>query len=358
MELRSRARQLVDSPVRVVAEVSANHGGSLESARLLVREIAKTGATHVKFQTYTADTMTIDCDEPAFRIGDDHELWAGRTLYGLYQEAHTPWEWHEDLFNLSRELGLTPFSSPFDRTAVEFLESLDVALYKIASLEVGDIPLIECVASTGKPMIISTGAATLPEVDQAVAAAREGGCQDLTLLLCTSSYPASPEDVHLRRLDMLRNRYSLPVGISDHTLGIGVSVAAVALGAEVVERHVTLDRAAGGPDSAFSLEPQELLQLVTECRAAYSALGNHEWNRIEAEAESMRLKRSLYVVAAVEAGEEFSQRNVRCIRPSGGLPPKYLSSVLGRRANRSIPRGAPLTAELIEGGLAIEIEST
>ena len=334
----------------VVAEVSANHLGSLANAKALVKAIAESGATHVKFQTYTADTMTIDHDGPAFCISDGHALWGGRSLYSLYEEAHTPWEWHEDLFSLSRSLGLVPFSTPFDATAVDFLETLDPALYKIASMEIGDTPLIRRVAQTGRPIIMSTGTATLSEVDDAVAAAMGAGCTDLTLLLCTSSYPAAPRDVHLSRMSLLRERYGVPVGLSDHTLGIGVSITAVALGATVIERHVTMSRSAGGADAAFSLEPDELASLVTAVSAATEAIGSPEWGIIGSEDESRRLKRSLYVIRDCEAGEVLSEESVRSIRPAGGLEPRHLHLVVGKRLVGAVKRGTPLSWDLIEGG--------
>jgi len=334
----------------IVAEVSANHLGSLANAKALVEAIASSGATHVKFQTYTADTMTIDHDDPFFRISNDHELWGGRNLYSLYQEAHTPWEWHEELFSLSRSLGLEPFSTPFDSTAVDFLETLNPELYKVASMEIGDVPLIRHIAQTGRPIIMSTGAATLFEVDSAVAAAREAGCTDLTLLLCTSSYPTAPSDVHLSRMNLLRERYGAPVGLSDHTLGIGVSVAAASLGASVIERHVTMKRSDGGPDAAFSLEPDELADLVAAGTAAAQAIGLPDWHVIDSEDESRRLKRSLYVVRDCEEGEVLNEDNVRSIRPAGGLEPKHLDAVLGRRFVGAVGRGTPLSWNLIEGG--------
>jgi pseudaminic acid synthase len=333
----------------VVAEISGNHGGSLARARALVQAIADAGATHAKFQTYTADTITIDHDGPAFRISDEHELWGGRNLYSLYQEAHTPWEWHEELFSLSRSLGLVPFSTPFDATAVDFLETMSPELYKVASLEIGDTPLIRRIAATGRPMIMSTGTAMLSEIDEAVAAARGAGCTDLTLLLCTSSYPADPSDVHLSRMNLLRERYDVPVGLSDHTLGIGVSVAAAALGATVIERHVTMHRSDGGPDAAFSLEPGELASLVVEVSAATQSIGRPDWTEIEAEHESRRHKRSLYVVRDCAPGETLNVENVRSIRPSGGLEPKHLDAVLGKRLVRAISSGTPLTWDVIEG---------
>ena len=333
---------------RIVAEISGNHRGSMAIAVALIKAVAESGASHVKFQTYTADTMTIDHDGPGFRVGQDHELWGDRNLYSLYEEAHTPWEWHEELFAESRRLGLVPFSSPFDRTAVDFLETLEPALYKVASMEIGDLPLISYIADTGRPMVISTGTATLEEVDDAVAAAQENGCLDITLLVCTSSYPALPSDAHLARMDLLRKRYGLPIGISDHTLGTTVSVAATALGAVMIERHVTLKRADGGPDGAFSLEPSELAQLVRETQAAHDAVGETEWLVIESEETSRGLKRSLYVTSDCEAGDILTEANVRSIRPNGGLAPKYYDQVLGRRLRSSAKRGTPLTFPMLE----------
>ena len=336
------------TPPLVVAEVSANHHGSLSNALQLIRAISEAGATHVKFQTYTADTMTLDVDSPAFRIGDDHELWGGRSLYSLYQEAHTPWEWHAELFQESRRLGLVPFSSPFDMTAVDFLESLSPELYKVASLEIGDVALIRRIAQTRRPLIMSTGAATLEEIDDAVHAARAAGCSDIILLLCTSSYPARPADAHLERMVLLRERYGLPVGVSDHTLGTTVSVAATALGAVLIERHVTLRRSDGGPDAAFSLEPDELSRLVEETRAAHKALGDMSWRTIAAEDASRVLKRSLYISENCVAGDVLTPLNVRSIRPSGGLAPKHYDEVLGRRLRADAPRGTPLMWDMLE----------
>lgn len=335
-------------PPIIVAEVSANHLGSLERALSIVEAVAASAATHIKFQTYTAETMTLEIDTPSFRISQDHELWGGRSLYSLYHQAHTPWEWHEQLFSESRRLGLVPFSSPFDMTAVDFLESLAPELYKVASMEIGDLPLIRHIGHTGRPMVMSTGAATLEEVDDAVGAAQEAGCTDITLLLCTSSYPARPADAHLARMAALRERYGLPVGLSDHTIGTAVSVAATALGATMIERHVTLRRAYGGPDGAFSLEPDELARLVAEVKAANSAIGGSEWRTIDAEDTSRRLKRSLYVTADCETGEILTPANLRSIRPGGGLPPKHYHEVLGRRLQTPATRGTPLTWEMLE----------
>lgn len=338
-----------EKPARplIVAEISGNHNGSLDRALDIVRAVAAAGADAVKIQTYTADTITLDVDSPAFRISESHELWGARTLYDLYQEAHTPWEWHEPIFSLARELGLLAFSTPFDESAVEFLESLAVPLYKIASLEIVDTPLIRQVAATGKPLIISVGTASIAEVAAAVDAARAGGCTDLTLLACTSSYPAIPDDANLRRMPVMAELFGCKVGLSDHTLGIGVSVAAAALGATVIEKHVTLSRADGGVDSAFSLEPHELRQLVDECDAATRALGSADVWSTSAETESLRLRPSLYVATDVGVGETVTLENVRSVRPSGGLPPSELDNVIGRTFAQPAAKGTPLDWNLL-----------
>mgnify|MGYP000568271108 CR=1 FL=1 len=332
----------------VVAEVSANHQGSLRKALALVEAVAQTGVSSIKFQTYTADTMTIDIDAPQFRIDDDHGLWGGRSLYSLYEQAHTPWEWHAELFAESRRLGLTPFSSPFDPSAVEFLETLEPALYKVASLEIGDIQLIRRIAQTGRPMVMSTGTATLDELDDAVSTAQDTGCEDLTLLLCTSAYPASAVDAHLARMATLRERYGLPVGLSDHSKGNVVSIAAVALGAVMIERHVTMNRAEGGPDAAFSLEPDELRRLVVDVGNCHHAVGSSRWRTVDAEDTSRQLKRSLYITADCAPGDILTPHNVRSIRPSGGLAPKYYDQVLGRRLVVAAPRGTPLSLDMLD----------
>ena len=331
----------------VIAEMSGNHNGRLDRALAIVDEVAMTGAQAVKIQTYRPDTITIDADGPPFRISDDHELWAGRNLYQLYEEAHTPWEWHEPIFQRARQHGLVAFSSPFDPTAIELLESLDCELYKVASAELVDLPLVAAMAATGKPLVISTGMATLAEIDAAVRAARTAGARDMVVLACTSSYPASPEDANLRSIPVLAEAFGLPVGLSDHTQGIGVSVAAVALGACVIEKHVTLDREHGGVDSEFSLNPTELASLCRESAAAAAAMGPARFGPRESEAEVLRLRRSLYVVADVRAGDEVTAENVRSIRPSGGLPSADIEHVLGRRFTRDAPRGTPLGWDLV-----------
>lgn len=330
----------------IIAEISGNHNGSLERALDIVRAVAEAGAHAVKLQTYTADTITLNVDSPAFRISEGHQLWGSRTLYELYEEAHTPWEWHEPIFSLAKELGLLAFSTPFDETAVDFLESLDVPFYKIASLEIVDLPLIRQVAGTGKPMIVSVGTASIGEVAAAVDTARAGGCTDLTLLACTSSYPALPDDANLLRMPAMAELFGTKVGLSDHTMGIGVSVAAAALGATVIEKHVTLRRADGGVDSAFSLEPHELRQLVDECDAAVRALGSASQWASAAETESLRLRPSLYLAADVADGELATPENVRSVRPSGGLPPVELDKVIGRRFSRAAPLGTPVSWDL------------
>ena len=333
--------------VNFIAEVSANHLGSLERAKKIVIAAAETGATSVKFQTYTADTMTLDINLPSFKVSDDHELWGGRTLHSLYQEAFTPWEWHKELFELARELGLQPFSSPFDLTAVEFLESLNAPIYKIASLETGDHLLIRHVAETGKPLIISTGATELNEIEDLVQVVEKAGNKDLTLLVCTSSYPSDPVDAHLRRIETLRNRFGVKVGLSDHTLGIGVSIAAIALGATAIEKHLTLRRSDGGADGAFSMEPEEFAMLVKEGTSASQALGKSQWSMQDSEKESRRLRRSLYIVKDVSAGEAVTYENVRAIRPGGGCAPKLLTSLVGKKFSSSQTIGTPMTPKLV-----------
>ena len=330
-----------------VAEISANHLGDLNRARKLVNAAIDAGATAVKFQTYTADTMTLDIKADQFKISDSHALWGGRSLYSLYHEAHTPWEWHRELFEICRKRGAIPFSSPFDATAVEFLEELNVSMYKIASMETGDLPLIRKVAKTGKHIIISTGATEFTEIQEAVTAVRETGNSNVTLLLCTSSYPAEPYDAHLSRMKTLKLEFGVEVGVSDHTLGIGVSIAAVALGARVVEKHFTLNRSDGGADSAFSMEPKEFAQLVRECNNAFAAIGSSEWRMQESERESRRLRRSLYVTQKVKSGDKVTEKNVRAIRPNGGLPPKHYNEIMGKTFIKTCEPGTPMSLDLI-----------
>ncbi|WP_338525727.1 pseudaminic acid synthase [Pseudomonas batumici] len=337
-----------DAPPFIIAEMSGNHNQSLEVALRIVEAAAKAGAHALKLQTYTADTMTLDLDEGEFFIRDPGSLWAGSSLYALYEKAHTPWEWHAPVFARARELGMLAFSTPFDETAVDFLESLDVPAYKIASFENTDLPLIRRVAATGKPLIISTGMASVAELDESVRAARAAGCRDLVLLKCTSTYPASPENSHVRTIPHLRELFGCQVGLSDHSMGVGVAVAAVALGATVVEKHFTLDRAEGGVDSSFSLEPAELASLVVETERAWQALGQVHYGVTEAERKSLVYRRSLYVTRDMAVGETFSADNLRAIRPGLGLAPRHLDAVLGRSARQALKRGTPLDWSLVE----------
>ncbi len=338
----------VDAEPLVIAEMSGNHNQSLERALEIVEAAARAGAHALKLQTYTADTMTLDLSHGEFFIEDANSLWAGSSLYALYQQAYTPWEWHAPIFRRARELGMLAFSTPFDESAVDFLESLDVPAYKIASFENTDLPLIRKVAATGKPMIISTGMASLAELDETVRTARAAGCRDLVLLKCTSTYPASPENSNVRTIPHLRELFGCEVGLSDHTLGVGASVAAVALGASVVEKHFTLSRAEGGVDAAFSLEPAELASLVQETARAWQALGQVRYGATQAEQASKRFRRSLYVVRDMAAGEVFDASNVRAIRPGLGLAPKHLDALLGRKARQPLKRGTALDWTLVE----------
>jgi N-acetylneuraminate synthase len=331
----------------VIAEMSGNHNQSLDRALAIVDAAAKAGAHGLKIQTYTADTMTIDLREGAFVINDAASLWNGKTLYELYQEAHTPWAWHEPIFARCRQHGMIGFSTPFDETAVDFLESLNVPIYKIASFENTDIPLLRRVAATGKPMIISTGMATLADLDHTVRAVREAGNRDLVLLKCTSSYPASPEHTNITTIPHLRELFGCQIGLSDHTMGVGVAVASVALGATVIEKHFTLSRAEGGVDSAFSLEPAELTALVIETERAHQALGKITYGPTAAEKASIRFRRSLYIVADIKAGETLTKDNLRRIRPGFGLPPIHYEEVLGRKVKCDVRKGTPLSWDLI-----------
>jgi N-acetylneuraminate synthase len=331
----------------VIAEMSGNHNQSLDRALAIVEAAAKAGAHAIKLQTYTADTMTLDIDEGAFRIEDPNSVWAGKNLYQLYKLAYTPWEWHAPIMRRAAELGIECFSTPFDETAVDFLEDLKVPAYKVASFENTDIPLIRKIAATGKPMIISTGMASVAELDESVRAARETGCNDLVLLKCTSTYPATPENTNLRTIPHLRDLFGCEVGLSDHTMGVGAAVAAVALGASVVEKHFTLARADGGVDSAFSLEPHELESLVVETERAWLALGEVRYGASAAEKQSLLHRRSLYIVEDVKSGEALTRTNVRAIRPGLGLPPKHLDQVLGRTARADLERGTPLSWDCV-----------
>ena len=334
-----------NKPPFIIAEISANHNGSLDRALATITAAKKCGADAVKIQTYTADTMTIDCELPDFIIKGG--LWNGYKLYDLYKEAQTPYEWHKPLFEHAKKEGITLFSTPFDETSVDFLEKLGSPAYKIASFENTDIPLIQRVAATGKPLIISTGMATEKELDESVDVARKAGCKDLTLLKCTSKYPASPENSNLLTIPYLRERYGCEVGLSDHTLGIGVAVASIALGATVIEKHFTLKRADGGVDSAFSMEPAEMKELVEETERAWQSLGKVLVGPTEAEKSSIIFRRSLYIVKDLKAGDILTKENVRAIRPGLGLPPKHLNQVLGKKIKNGVKMGTALAWSMI-----------
>ncbi|MEO8680138.1 MAG: pseudaminic acid synthase [Vicinamibacterales bacterium] len=331
----------------IVAEMSGNHNQSLRRALEIVEAAARSGAHALKIQTYTPDTMTLDLDEGEFHISDPESLWAGQSLYSLYVQAATPWEWHKPIFDRARDLGMIAFSTPFDETSVALLETLDVPCYKIASFENTDLPLIRLVAGTGRPLIISTGMASIEELGETVRVAREAGCRDLVLLKCTSTYPASPSNTNIVTIPHLRELFDCEVGLSDHTLGVGVSVASVALGATVIEKHFTLQRADGGVDSTFSMEPAEMAQLVQETERAWQALGHVSYGASDAEKKSAQFRRSLYVVTDLAAGTVLTTKNVRAIRPGYGLAPKYLEIVVGRRIIRDVRRGTALSWDLL-----------
>jgi pseudaminic acid synthase len=336
-----------DAPPFVIAEMSGNHNQSLERAFAIVDAAAQAGAHALKIQTYTADTMTLDNRSGAFFISDSNSLWKGKSLYELYQEAHTPWEWHKPIFERARSKGMIPFSTPFDEKAVDFLESLEVPFYKIASFENTDLPLIRKVASTGKPMIISTGMASLSELDESVKTVRAAGCRQLVLLKCTSTYPASPENSNVLTIPHMRQLFGCQVGLSDHTMGVGVAIAAVAHGASVIEKHFTLSRADGGVDSTFSLEPHELKSLVVEAERAWQSMGQVRYGPTEAEKRSLVFRRSLYIAKNMKAGEVLTQENLRCVRPGLGLAPKHYEGLLGRRVARDLPAGTPMEWSLV-----------
>lgn len=334
-------------PVYVIAELSANHNGSFEEAVALVWEAKQAGADAVKIQTYTADTLTLKCEREEFRVGGG-TLWDGKTLYDLYREASMPWEWQPKLKKIANESGLDLFSTAFDPTAVDFLEEMRVPVHKIASFELVDIPLIEKMARTGKPLILSTGMASLEEIREAVVAARNAGAGQIALLKCTSAYPAPPEEMNLRTIAHLAETFRVPVGLSDHTLGTAVPAAAVALGASIIEKHFTLSRGRTGPDSVFSLEPAEFREMVAAIRIAEKALGEVRYAAGGGEAKSRIFRRSLYAVEDIAAGEKFTEKNVRSIRPSLGLEPKFLGKVLGRHAVKVISRGTPLDLSMVD----------
>ncbi|PRS01902.1 pseudaminic acid synthase [Bacillus atrophaeus] len=329
-------------PPFIIAEMSGNHNQSLERAFKIIEAAAKAGAHALKIQTYTADTMTLNMNTKDFTIEDNNSLWSGSTLYTLYQQAYTPWEWHKPIFDKCRELGMIPLSTPFDESAVDFLEDLGVPIYKIASFENTDIPLIKKVAATGKPIIISTGMATVAEIDETIRAAKEAGCKELILLKCTSTYPASPENTNISTIPHMKELFNCQVGLSDHTMGTGVAVASVALGATVIEKHFTLSRADGGVDSAFSLEPPELKELVVETERAWQALGQITYGPTDKEKASLKFRRSIYVKKDIKAGEIFTKENIKVVRPGYGLEPKYFDLIIGRTAKKHISAGTPL----------------
>lgn len=332
-----------DKPPFVIAEMSGNHNQSLDRALAIVDAAGAAGCHALKLQTYTADTMTLNSRKPAFVVAAENPLWKGETLYDLYAKAYTPWKWHKEIFARAKKHGMTAFSSPFDATAVAFLERLGAPAYKVASFENGDWPLLKRIGATRKPVIMSTGMASMAEIDESVRVLREAGCRDLVLLKCTSSYPAKPKDSHLRAIPHLAASFDCLTGLSDHTMGIGAACASVALGGRVIEKHVTLDRADGGVDSQFSSDPAELRALVAETRAAFDSLGKARLDAEGADAGNRRFRRSIFVSKDIPAGARLSADNLKVIRPAGGLEPKYLELVLGRRAKRRVTRGTPLT---------------
>lgn len=346
MSKRGIRLQDIKKPI-IIAEMSGNHNQSLERALAIVDAAAKAGADAIKLQTYTADTMTLDISEGEFFIEDKESLWKGESLYHLYQKAYTPWEWHKPIFDRCKELGIMGFSTPFDATAVDYLEELNVPCYKIASFENNDLPLIKKVARTGKPMIVSTGMASLAELDDLVRTARDNGCKDLTLLKCTSSYPATPEGTNLLTIPHMRELFGCKVGLSDHTLGIGAAVASVALGASAIEKHFTLARADGGVDSAFSLEPEEMAQLVRECQTAAQAMGSICYELQEQEEKSLQFRRSLYIVEDMKKGDVITEQNMRSIRPGLGLSPKYYDILIGKKVSCNVRRGTCLKWDMV-----------
>lgn len=336
-----------DTEPYIIAELSANHNGKLETALKLIEEAKRSGSDAVKLQTYTADTITLNCDSEDFQIHGG--LWDGKNLYQLYQEAHMPWEWHAPLFEYARKLGITIFSSPFDNTAVDLLEDLNAPAYKIASFEAVDLPLIKYAASTGKPMIISTGMADADEIQEAIEAAREGGCKELAILHCVSGYPAPAEDYNLRTIPDMINRFGLVTGLSDHTLDNTTAIASVVLGASIIEKHFTLNRNGGGPDDSFSLEPGELTALCRDSKTAWVALGNIDYGRKSSEQGNVKFRRSLYFVKDLKAGDIITADAVRSVRPGFGLAPKFIDKIIGKKLNRDIDRFTPVTTEVLEG---------
>lgn len=331
----------------IIAEMSGNHNQSVDRALEIIDAAAECGADAVKLQTYTPDTMTIDHDKGLFYIDDPKSLWNGNTLYDLYKTAHTPWEWHKQIFDRAKEKGIMIFSTPFDATSVDFLETLDVPAYKIASFENKDWELLKKVAKTNKPVIMSTGASTISEISESVAVLKKNGCNDIILLKCTSTYPATPESTNLKTIPHMKDIFDCFTGLSDHTMGIGVPIASVALGAKVIEKHFTLDRSDGGVDSDFSIEPQELKSLVTECERAHQSLGKVSYDILKDEESSLRFKRSIYVVKDMQKGEKFDKKNIRIIRPGDGMEPKYYQKIIGKESKNALKRGTPMSWELL-----------
>lgn len=331
----------------IIAEMSANHGFEIKNAKETIRVAKESGADAVKIQTYTADTITLDCDNEYFQIKQG-TIWDGTTLYKLYQTAYTPWEWHKELFEYAKEIGITIFSTPFDNTAVDLLEELNTPIYKIASFEITDIPLIEYAASKGKPMIMSTGIATLEEIEEAVEACKRVGNNDITLLKCTSQYPAKLEDANLKTMIDMKERFGVKIGLSDHTMGDIVATTAVALGAEVIEKHFIVDKAIGGPDASFSMTPNEFKEMVDKVRMVEETLGKVDYKLDEKKKKSRVFARSLFITEDVKEGEMLTEKNCRSIRPGYGLAPKYYKDILGKKANKDIERGTPLSWDLIE----------
>jgi N-acetylneuraminate synthase len=347
MKIGNRKIGSMNTPL-VIAEMSGNHNQSLDRALAIVEAAAETGAHALKLQTYTADTLTLDIDEGEFRIEDKDSLWKGKSLYELYREAYTPWEWHEPIMKRANELGMLCFSAPFDNAAVDFLEELDVPAYKIASPEIIHLPLLKKVATTGKPMIISTGMASISEIDEAVKTVQENGCQQFVLLKCTSSYPATPENSNVLSIPHMRELFGCGVGLSDHTMGVGAAVAAVAHGATIIEKHFTLSRDDGGVDSAFSLEPDEMKLLVTETERAWLSLGKVAYGPSETEKGSLKFRRSLYIAEDMKKGHVLTKKNLRIVRPGLGLLPKYYDIILGRKVNQDVKKGTAVEWGMIE----------
>lgn len=339
-------RIATDAAPYIIAELSANHNGRLDTAMKIIAEAKKAGADAVKLQTYTADTITLDCDAEDFQIHSG--LWSGKTLYQLYQEAHMPWEWHKPLFEYARKIGITIFSSPFDNTAVDLLEDLNAPAYKIASFEAVDLPLIKYVASTGKPMIISTGMANAEEIQEAITAARAGGCEELAILHCVSGYPAPAADYNLRTIPDMMERFGLVTGLSDHTLDNITAITSIAMGASIIEKHFTLDRSGGGPDDSFSLEPAELTALCRDSRTAWAALGCIDYQQKSSEKANVKFRRSLYAVRDIKAGEQLSSANIRSIRPGYGLEPKHYDAIIGKYLITDLKAGTPISLNNIK----------